>query len=424
MSYSSDNLRQRVVITGLGVVSPVGIGKDAFWDAVVQGRSGIDWIEGFDTSELYCRIGGQVRDFDPTQYMNAKEAKRAGRFSHFAVAAARLAVADAGLDFNDSFDPYQAGAVFGTSLAGNGNVADEMYKEFATAGPAGIEVSTATQLAAHAATSHVFIELGIKGPNSTVAPGCVAGLEAINSAANILRSGQAQVMIAGGTEACVSTVGMTLLCKQRVLTHHNSSPQAASRPYDYTRDGLVLSEGAGAVVLETAEHALQRGAIIYAEVLGYGSATEAQHLIAADPSGHELAHAFRTALLNSKLPSSSIDYVCAHGIGNRQYDIAETRAFKMVMGDRAYNVPISSIKSSTGQSFAAGGLWQLVSSCKSLQTQMLPPTINYQVPDPECDLDYVPNVARRARVNTIMLNSHSFGGTHAVLIVRRFNKHP
>jgi len=405
------------------VVSPVGIGKDAFWDAVVQGRSGIDWIEGFDTSDLYCRIAGQVRDFDPSQYMEAKEAKRAGRFSHFAVAAARLAVADAGLDLNDGFDPYQAGAILGTSLAGNGNVADDMYKQFAADGPAGIEITTATQLAAHAATSYVFIELGIKGPNSTTAAGCVASLDAVNTAANILRSGQAQVMIAGGTEACVSTVGMTLLCKQRVLTSHNNSPQAACRPYDYTRDGLVLSEGAGAVVLETAHHALQRGALIYAEVLGYGSATEAQHLIAADPSGHELAHAFRNALLGSKLSSSSIDYVCAHGIGNRQYDIAETRALKMVIGQRAYNVPTSSIKSSTGQSFAAGGAWQLVSSCMSLHTHLLPPTINYRVPDPECDLDYVPNVARRARVDTIMLNSHSFGGTHAALIVRRFNEH-
>jgi len=423
MSWSSDNLRRRVVITGLGVVSPVGIGKDAFWDAVVHGRSGIDWIEGFDTSDLYCRIGGQVRNFDPTQYMDAKEAKRAGRFSHFAVAAARLAVTDAGLDLNDGLDPYQAGAVFGTSLAGNGNIADEVYKEFTTTGPAGIEITAATQLAAHAATSHVFIELGIKGPNSTTAAGCVASIEAVNTAANILRSGQAQVMIAGGTEACVSTAGMTLLCKQRVLTHHNNSPQAACRPYDYTRDGLVLSEGAGAVVLETAEYATQRGADIYAEVLGYGSTTEAQHLIAADPSGRELAHAFRAALLSSKLSSSSIDYVCAHGIGNRQYDIAETSALKMVMDGRAYNVPTSSIKSSTGQSFAAGGAWQLVSSCMSLQTHLLPPTINYRVPDPECDLDYVPNVARRARVDTIMLNSHSFGGTHAALIVRRFNEH-
>jgi len=356
------------VITGLGVVSPVGIGKDAFWDAVVQGRSGIDWLEGFDTSDLYCRIGGQVRDFDPTQYMDAKEAKRAGRFSHFAVGAARLAVDDADLDLNDGFDPYQAGAVFGTSLAGNGNIADEMYKQFAATGPRHIEVTSGTQLAAHAATSHVLIQLGLKGPNSTLGTGCVAGLEAINNAANILRSGQAQVMIAGGTEACISTIGMSLLCKLRVLTRHNERPQTASRPFDYTRDGLVLSEGAGAVVMETAEHAVQRDAQIYAEVCGYSSATEAQHLVAADPSGEELSHAFATALRCGKVDTEEIDYVCAHGIGNREYDIAETKAIKTVLGPRAYSIPVSSIKSTTGQSFGAGAAWQLVSSCMTLVT--------------------------------------------------------
>ena len=423
MDWSSSNHRQRVVITGLGVVAPNGIGKDAFWEAVVQGRSGIDWIEGFDTSELYCRIAGQVRNFDPADYMNAKEARRAGRFAHFAVAASRLALEDAQLDLA-GIDPYQMGAMFGTSLAGNGNVADEVYHEFNLEGPQGIEVTAATQQAAHAATSHVFIELGMKGPNTTVAPGCVASLDAVSTAANILRSGQAQVMVAGGTEACVSPIGMTLLCKQRVLTRRNDPPQAASRPYDYTRDGLVLSEGGGAVVLETAEHAMQRGGRIYAEVLGYSSTTEAQHLIAANPSGEELAHALRAALLASRLSTTDVDYVCAHGIGNRQYDIAETRALKLVMDGRAYNIPVSSIKSSTGQAFAAGGAWQIASSCMSLHTGLLPPTINYRVPDPECDLDYVPNTARRARVDTIIMNSHSFGGTHAALVIRRFNEHP
>ncbi len=421
MSWSLDNLRQRVVITGLGVVSPVGIGKDAFWDAVVQGRSGIDWIEGFDTSDLYCRIGGQVRDFDPTQYMDAKEAKRAGRFSHFAVAAARLAVADAGLNLDDGFDPYRAGAIFGTSLAGNGNVADEMYKQFAATGARHIEVTSGTQIAAHAATSHVLIQLGLKGPNSTLGTGCVAGLEAINNAASILRSGQAQVMIAGGTEACISTIGMSLLCKLGVLTRHNERPTAACRPFDYTRDGLVLSEGAGAVVMETAERATERDAQIYAEVCGYSSATEAHHLVIADPSGEELAHAFAAALRCGKVGTEEIDYVCAHGIGNREYDIAETQAIKMVLGPRAYSIPVSSIKSTTGQSFGAGSAWQLVSSCMTLATGVVPPTINYRVPDPNCDLDYVPNQARQARVNGIMLNSHSFGGTHGSLIVRRFN---
>ncbi len=423
MGWSLNNHRRRVVITGLGVVAPNGIGKDAFWEAVVQGRSGIDWIDGFDTSELYCRIAGQVRNFDPADYMNAREARRAGRFSHFAVAASRLALEDAQLDVA-AVDPYQMGVVFGTSLAGNGNVADGIYHDFMTEGAQGIEITAATQVAAHAATSHVFIELGMKGPNTTVTPGCVASLDAVNVAAGILRSGQAQVMVAGGTEACVSPVGMALLCKQKVLTSHNDPPQAACRPYDYTRDGLVLSEGGGAVVLETAEHAMQRGAGIYAEVLGYSSATEARHLIAADATGRELAHVLRVALLASRLSPTDVDYICAHGIGTREYDIAETRAVKMAMDGRGHNIPVSSIKSSTGQAFAASGAWQIASSCMSLQTGLLPPTINYRVPDPDCDLDYVPNTARRARVDTIIMNSHSFGGTHAALVIRRFNGQP
>lgn len=422
MGLSLTNPRRRVVITGLGVVAPNGIGKDAFWDAVVQGRSGVDWISSFDTSDIYCKIAGQISDFDPTDYMPAKRANKAGRFAHFAVAAARLALADSGLDLG-KVDPFKMGAVFGTSLAGNGNIADEVYHQFEAHGSADIEVTAATQVAAHAATSHVFIELGMQGPNATSATGCVASLDAIGTARNMLRSGQAQVMVAGGTEACVSAVGMTLLCKQRVLTHHNDPPQQASRPYDDTRDGLVLSEGAGAVVLETAEHAMRRGAYIYAEVCGCGSATEAQHLIAADPSGDELAHAFKTALLDGKVGAEEIDYVCAHGIANRRYDTAETNGIKNILGQRAYNIPISSIKSSTGQAFAAGGAWQLVSSCMTIATDIVPPTINYRAPDPECDLDYVPNSYRRARVNTVMMNSHSFGGTHASLIIRRFNEY-
>jgi len=217
-------------------------------------------------------------------------------------------------------------------------------------------------------------------------------------------------------------VGMALLCKIGVLSHQTEDPRVASRPYDATRDGLVLSEGAGALVLETAEHALDRGARIYAEVRGYGCATEGQHLIAADPSGVELANSFRAALLDARLAPQDIDYICAHGISNRDYDAADTRAVKMVLGDRAYNIPMTSIKSSTGQPFAAGGIWQAATACMSINENIVPPTINYHTPDPTCDLDYVPNRARKARVDTVMLNSHSFGGTHAALIVRGFDE--
>ena len=419
MSLSLMDPRQQVVITGLGVIAPNGIGKDNFWNAIVEGRSGIDWISTFDTSDTYCKIGGEVRNFDASDYMSAKKAARMGRFSAFAVAAARLAVEDANLD-TPAKDPYKCGAVFGTTLASMGNIGDDMYYDFIRQGARSLDILGPSQLAAHAATSNVFIELGFKGPNTTSGAGCVAALDSVATAVGMLRSGHAKIMVAGGTEACLSIVGMNLLSAQKVLTRHNDPPQKACRPYDDTRDGLVLSEGAGAVVLETAEHAIERGAHIYAQVMGYGTTTEAYHLLLSDPSGDELAVAFRRALLAGKVSADDIDYICAHGISNRQYDIAETEAVKQVMSRRAYNVPMSSIKSTTGQPFAAGGAWQLAASCMTLQTSLIPPTINYRVPDPQCDLDYVPNYARRARVETVMINSHSVGGTHGCMVIRKY----
>jgi 3-oxoacyl-[acyl-carrier-protein] synthase II len=419
MGLSLTDPRQQVVITGLGVIAPNGADRDTFWNAVVEGRSGIDWISSFDTSDTYCKIGGEVCDFDAADYMPPKTASRTSRFSAFAVAAARQAVEDAGLD-EAPIDPYKRGAVFGTTLASMGNIGDEMYFDFVRSGAKGLDLLGPSQLAAHAATANVFVELGFKGPNTTSGAGCVAAIDAVATAVAMLRSGQADVMVAGGTEACLSIVGMSLLCAQKVLTRHNDPPQQACRPYDDTRDGLVLSEGAGAVVLETAAHAMERGAHIYGQVMGYSSTTEAYHLLLADPGGEELAVAFRRAMLQGKISPEEVDYVCAHGISNRQYDIAETQAVKQVLGRRAYNVPMSSIKSTTGQPFAAGGAWQLLASCMAIQTGLIPPTINYRVPDPECDLDYVPNYARRARVETVMVNSHSVGGTHGCLIMRKF----
>ncbi len=413
--------RQRVVITGLGAVAPNGIGKEDFWHAVVEGRSGIDWIQNFDTSDTYCKIGGEIRNFDPADFMPAKVARKAGRFSNYAVASARMALDDAVIDIAQ-IDPYRIGAIFGTTLAGLGNIGDDMYHNFELQGGKGLDPLAPSQLSAHAATANVFIELGLKGYNTTSGVGCCVGIDSVATSTHALMSGKADVMVAGGTEACLSIVGMTLLCRQKVMTHYNDPPHAACRPYDDTRDGLILSEGGGAVVLETAEHAMERGARIYAEVMGYSSTTEAYHLLMSDPGGNELARAFRTALLEAKVSGDEIDYICAHGISNRQYDVAETKAVKMVLGERAYNVPMSSIKSTTGQPFAAGGSWQLLASCMAIQDDMIPPTINYHVPDPECDLDYVPNVARRARVETVMLNSHSVGGTHACLIIRRFEE--
>ncbi|HUS80886.1 MAG TPA: beta-ketoacyl-[acyl-carrier-protein] synthase family protein [Armatimonadota bacterium] len=421
MARTDSNPKKRVVITGLGPVTPCGVGIAPFWEAVREGHSGVGYVTSFDASHLYSRIAGEVRDFDPHEYMSRSDARRSGRFVHFAVAASLLAVEDAGLELR-RLDPFRVGAVLGTSVAGNGNVADDIYAQWLANGPEQCGPTDCVQMAPHAATAHVFIALGIKGPNASVATGCCAGLDAIATGRDIIRSGEADVMVVGASEACVSEFGMSLLCKTGVLSGHNEEPEKASRPYDATRDGLVLSEGGGALVLESADHAMTRGAHIYAEVLGHGSATEGQHLVIPDPSGVELARAFRFALVDSKLTAGDMDYVCAHGIGNPGYDAADTRAIKMVLGERAYNIPVSSIKSTTGQPFAAGGMWQAAASCMAMRDSVVPPTINYHHPDPECDLDYVPNQARMARVETAMINSHSFGGTHSALILRRYEE--
>lgn len=421
MHSKSAELRRRVVITGLGVVSSTGMGKDAFWEAVRDGRSGIRHVSGFACDDLSSRIAGEIVDFDPADYMAAADARRSGEFVHYSVAAARMALDDSQLDLT-SIDPFRAGAVFGNSSAGNGNVTDDIYERWMDRGIRGFGSTDCVQLATHAATAHVFIEMGLRGPNASVASGCCSGVEAISSAAQALREGQADVMVAGAAEACVSRFGMALLCRVGVLSTYNEEPEKASRPYEATRNGLVLSEGGGAVILETAHHAIERGAPIYAEVKGYGTSTEAHHLVAADPSGVELAHAFRQALAEAHLAPADIDYVCAHGIANLDYDRADTRAIKKVLGDRAYNIPVSSIKGTTGQPFAAGGAWQTAAACMAMRESVVPPTINYHQPDPDCDLDYVPNTARRARVETVMVNSHSFGGTHAALILRKFDE--
>ncbi|MGI5820301.1 MAG: beta-ketoacyl-[acyl-carrier-protein] synthase family protein [Armatimonadota bacterium] len=419
MQLSRSDLRRRVVITGLGVVSSTGMGKDAFWEAVRDGRSGIRHVTGFDCSDIYSRVAGQITDFDPTEYMTRGDVRRSGKFVHYSVAAAHQAVDDAGIDVG-ALEPFRVGTVFGSSVAANGNLADGIYEQWGREGAVACGPTDCVQLASHAATSHVFISMGMRGPNLTVGTGCCSGLDAIAKGRDILQTGQADVMVVGASEACVSRFGMSLLCKTGVLTRFNEDPAAASRPYDARRDGLVLSEGAGAVVLETAEHALERDALIYAEVRGYGTATEARHLVIPDPSGIELAQALRSALMEAHLDPTDLDYVCAHGIANVDYDRADTRALKMVLGEHAYNIPVSSIKSTTGQPFAAGGMWQTAAACMAIQTDTVPPTINYQVPDPECDLDYVPNRARPARVDTVLMNSHSFGGTHAALLIRSF----
>jgi len=262
----------------------------------------------------------------------------------------------------------------------------------------------------------------VKGPNTSFSAGCVTGLDTVAYGRELLLSGRAKVVIAGAAEACMSRHIHVQLCRLGVLSRHNGNPQGACRPYDATRDGLVLGEGSAALVMERADDAMDRGASIYAEVVGHGSATEAQDMVRAETSGEELAHALEQALQMARLAPTDIDYVCAHGIGSQSYDLADTRALKRVLGERAYHIPVSSIKPVTGQPFSASGSLTTAAACLAIKTHTIPPTLNYRVPDPECDLDYVTDSPRRSRVDTVAVNAHSFGGTHAALIVRRFSE--
>ena len=411
--------RRRVVITGLGVVSPVGIGKEAFWESLAQGRSGIDRITAFDPADFSSQIAGEVKGFVPEDYISSRQVGRMSRFSQFAVAAAKMAVADAGLEIEPEAE--RIGVCFGTSIGGGGSVSEQAHIAFLSKGVEGVPSTTCLECAGHAPTSYVSIELGIKGSAVTVASGCATGLDVINWGHLEMSSGRAEVVVSGSTETPIYPFMFALFCAIDVLSKQNDNPKSASRPYDFLRDGLVLSEGAAAVVLEELQHAMDRGANIYAEVLGFGNASEATHMRKTDTEGTSLATAIEIALANGGLCKLDVDYINAHGNSMPDYDITETNAFKKVFGKQTYNIPISSIKSIMGQCYGASGTFQAVSSCLSIENSLIPPTINYEFPDPQCDLDYVPNKARSVRVDNVLMNAHSMGGMHSALILGKLN---
>lgn len=412
------DLSSRVVITGLGPVACSGIGVEAFWRSLVEGQSGLGYITRFDVSDLPVRIGGEIHGFDATDYMRRRDAIHAGRFTHLAAGAAQLAVQDAGLDLS-AYDPYQVGVSFGSSSAGFGSVADETYRIIHTRGDEHADPMGIVEIPVHAAASHILINFGIKGPNTSFSTGCSTGIEAIAHGANMVRSGRARVVIAGASESCLSRNIFFCLCQQGAMST-DPNPLTACRPWDATRTGLVLSEGAGAVILERADLALDRGAHIYAEVVGHGSAVEARHMVFADASGVDLAHAMRMALRSARLSAADVDYACAHGIGSKDYDLADSRALKLALGPRAYAIAVSSIKPVTGQPFAASGALTTIATAKTIASGLIPGTLNHHRPEADCDLDYVPGRTRASRVDTALVNAHSFGGTHAVLVLRRF----
>lgn len=405
---------RRVVITGLGAVTPVGIGVPAFWQALREGRSGVGPITRFDASPYPCRVAAEVREFDPVRYMRPKAAASMGRFAQFGVAAARMAYEDANLA------ELPASARFAVCFGSTANAAAELQgsvETFAREGGRSIPPSLILEVAGHAVTSHVSMELGLKGQTLTLASGCATGLDVLQWACEHIRAGRAVGVLAGAAEAPLTSYAHAAWCTLNVLSRWPGPPNQTPRPFDAFHDGFVQGEGAAALVLEELAHARARGARIYAEVLGYGAASEAVHLVTVDPEGTALQVAIRRALRMARLDPTDLDYINAHGNGLPDYDRAETAAYRVVLGRHAYRIPVSSIKPVTGQSLAAAGALQAVAGCFTLAEQFVPATLNHDVPDAGCDLDYVPHRGRVARVGRLLLTAHAAGGSHSAVVL-------
>jgi 3-oxoacyl-[acyl-carrier-protein] synthase II len=410
--------KQRVVITGLGVLSPVGIGKEAYWKALLRGQSGIDRLTRFDSSLYDSKIAGEVKDFVPEQFLDRKEIRRTDRFAQFGVAAAKLAVGDAALELGEE-DPENIGVVIGSGIGGIETLC-EQHSVLLSKGPNRISPFFIPMIISNMAAGQIAICLGPKGPNFTVVTACASGANAIGEAYLMLRRGAAEVILAGGTETPIVPVAMAGFCSMKAVSTSNDEPQRASRPFDKNRDGFVISEGAGVLVLETLGHASARGARVYGEVAGYGCTADGYHISAPEPEGTEAARAIRIALEDAGISPDRVDYINAHGTSTELNDKIETLAIKKVFGDHAYKVPVSSIKSMIGHSLGAAGALEAIACALSVSTDWVPPTINYEQPDPECDLDYVPNQARQCPVRVAVSNSFGFGGHNAVLVIKKF----
>jgi len=408
----------RVVVTGLGVVSPLGNDIDTFWRRLVAGESGVGPITRFDTSDYKVHIAAEVKDFDAEQFIDKRQVRRLDLFSRYAVAAAKLAAADAEFDPRPEAD--RVGAVVGSGVGGLQTLHTEIDK-LLTKGPDRVNPLLVPMMIPNMGAAHVSLELGTKGPLSATSTACAAGSDAIGYAARIIRHGDAEVMFAGGSEAPISPVGVAGFAAARALSLRNDDPEHASRPFDAGRDGFVIGEGAGCLVLESLEHAQARGARIYAELAGAGMSSDAFHMTLPDESGKTQARAMTMALKEGGLEPSAIDYVNAHGTATTAGDIAETKAIKVALGKHAGKVAISSNKSMIGHCLGASGAIEAVATVLTIVNSLLPPTINLTDPDPTCDLDYVPLESRFQKVEVAASNSFGFGGHNVTLVFRRFD---
>ncbi len=408
---------RRVVITGLGVVSPLGCDVELFWRALLAGQSGIGPVTRFDAKDYDSRIGGEVKDFNPAGFIPPKDLRRTDRFTQFATVAAKKAVADAALDL-DREDPNRIGVLVGSGIGGMETIENQSFTLFEK-GPARVSPFMIPMLIVNMASGYISMLLGVKGPNLSVVSACATATHALGEATRAIVHNDAEIMIAGGSEAAITRLGYAGFCAMRAMSTRNQEPLRASRPFDKERDGFVMGEGAGVCVLESLEHARRRGARIYCEVAGYGITGDAFHMSAPAPDGEGAARAMAMALQHARLNPEQIDYINAHGTSTPVGDKCETLAIKTVFGAHARKVAISSTKSMTGHLLGAAGGVETAICALAIRDNKVPPTINYENPDPDCDLDYVPNQTRDQRVNTCVNNSLGFGGHNATLVLRR-----
>ena len=412
--------KRRAVVTGMGAVTPLGQSVDEYWAGLVEGRSGIGPITLCDASPFPCRIAGEVKEFDPGRYMDPKEARRMARFSQLAVASAALAIEDAGLDVG-GLDQERIGVVMGN---GNGGfpTTEENARILVAKGGMRMSPFFIPMVLPNMAAANVSRIFGLKGYTSTIITACAAGTQGIGEAAEVVKRGAADIVLGGGCEAGISQLGLGGFNIIKALSRNNDEPEKASRPFDLERDGFVPAEGSAILVVESLEHAIDRGADILAEVLGQGVSSDAHHAVQPDEDGSGAARAIRWALEDAGIGPDEVDYINAHGTSTPLNDLSETLAIKSAFGERAYQVPISSTKSMIGHALGGAGGLEAVAAIKTILEGVIHPTVNYEHPDPECDLDYVPNVSRRQTVDTVLSNSFGFGGQNACVVLRRYQE--
>jgi 3-oxoacyl-[acyl-carrier-protein] synthase II len=410
---------RRVVVTGMGVVTPLGHSLDSFWDNLVAGVCGIDKIAGFDASAFDTRIAGEVRDFDPAPaFPSPKEVRRTDRYSQFGIYAAWSALKDSGLDL-DQENRDKIGVILGSGIGGLATTTDQL-NILLSRGPGRVSPFTIPMLIGNMASGLVSMYFNLRGPNFATCSACATANHAIGEAWRTIKMNDANIMFAGGSEAAVIPIGIAGFCAMRAMSTRNDAPKQASRPFDRDRDGFVMGEGAGVLVLEELEHAQKRGAKIYCEIAGYGNTADAHHLTAPSPGGEGAARCMKMALTNGGINLSEVDYINAHGTSTPQGDVCETQAIKTVFGEHARKLVVSSTKGATGHMLGAAGAVEMAACVLAIKNSVVPPTINLQTPDPDCDLDYVPNTAREMPVNVIVNNSFGFGGHNSTIAARKF----